>query len=75
MIVLWTEKISTKSYKFVRFFRPKLGRFVYRHKGNVIMVDNILKPVRSIASSLAKTVVKPLPKKHFNPVFCMLVIN
>ena len=35
-----------KPYEFMTFFHPKLGRFVYKHKGNGIIVDNILKPVR-----------------------------
>jgi len=50
-------------YEFMRFFHPKLSRFVYKHKGNGIMVDNILKPMRRVASSLAKTVAKPFAKK------------
>ena len=47
----------------MRFFHPKLGRFVYKHKGNGIIVDNILKPMRRVASSLGETVVKPFAKK------------
>ena len=64
-----------KPYEFMRFFHPKLGRFVYKHKGSGSIVNNIFKLMRSIASSLAKTVVKPFAKKHCNPVFHMLVIN
>lgn len=52
-----------KPYEFMRFFHPKLGRFVYKHKGNGIIVDNILKPMRRVASSLGETVVKPFAKK------------
>ena len=44
-------------------FDPKLGRFVYKHKGSGIIVNNILKPMRRAASSLTKTVVKPFAKK------------
>ena len=29
-------------------FDPKLGRFVYKHKGSGIIVDNILKPMRRV---------------------------
>ena len=47
----------------MRFSHPKLGRFVYKHKGNGIIVDNFLKPMRRVASSLGKTVVKPFAKK------------
>ena len=31
-----------KPYEFKRVYRPKLGRFVYRHKGNGIIVVNYL---------------------------------
>ena len=30
-----------KPYEFMRFYHPKLGRFVYKHKGSGIIVDNI----------------------------------
>ena len=52
-----------KPYEFMRFFHSKLGRFVYKHKGSGIIVDNISKPLRSVASSLAKTIVKQFAKK------------
>ena len=52
-----------KPYEFMRFFHPKLGRFLYKHKGNGIIVDNILKPMRRVASSLGETVVKSFAKK------------
>ena len=52
-----------KPYEFKRFFHPKLGRFVYKHKGSGIIFDNILKPVKSVLSLLTKTVVKPFAKK------------
>ena len=34
-----------KPYEFKRFFHPKLGRFVYKHKGSGIIFDNIFKPM------------------------------
>ena len=43
----------------MRFFHPKLSRFVYKNKGSGIIVDNILKPMRRVASA----VVKPFAKK------------
>ena len=52
-----------KPYEFSRFFHPKLGRFVYRHKGTGLIVDNIFKPMRAVASSLVKKFVKPVAKK------------
>ena len=48
-----------KPYEFQRVYYPKMGKFVYQHKGNGLIVDNIFKPIRSIAS----TVAKPLMKK------------
>ena len=32
-----------KPYEFKRFYHPKLGRFVYKHKGSGLIVDNIFK--------------------------------
>ena len=52
-----------KPYEFKRFFHPKLGRFVYKHKGSGIIFDNIFKPMRSVLPLLTKTVVKPFAKK------------
>ena len=52
-----------KSYEFSRFFHPKLGRFVYRHKGTGLIVDNIFKPMRAIASAVFKKFAKPVAKK------------
>ena len=52
-----------RPYEFKRFFHPKLGRFVYKHKGSGIIFDNIFKPMRSVLSLLTKTVVKPFAKK------------
>ena len=52
-----------KPYEFKRLFHPKLGRFVYKHKGSGIIFDIIFKPMRSVLSLLTKTVVKPFAKK------------
>ena len=51
------------SYEYKRIYHPKLGRFVYEHKGSGIIVDNIFKPIKSLASSAFKKVAKPLAKK------------
>jgi len=48
-----------KPYEFKRFYHPKMGKFVCKHKGNGSIADNIFKPIRSIAS----TVAKPFAKK------------
>ena len=52
-----------KPYEFMRFYHPKLGRFVYKHKGSGIIVDNIFKPMKSVVSSVFKTFAKPVAKK------------
>ena len=51
------------SYEYKRVYHPKLGRFVYKHKGSGIIVDNIFKPIKSLASSAFKKVAKPFAKK------------
>lgn len=52
-----------KPYEFKRFYHPMLGKFVYKHKGSGIIVDNIFKPIRRILSPVVKKVVKPFGKK------------
>ena len=52
-----------KPYEFKRFYHPKLGKFVYQHKGSGLIVDNIFKPLKSVASSVFKTFAKPIAKK------------
>ena len=52
-----------KPYEFKRFCHPKLGKFVYKHKGSGIIVDNVFKPMKSVVSSVVKKFVKPLSKK------------
>ena len=52
-----------KPYEFMRFYHPKLGRFVYKHKGSGIIVDNIFKPMKSAVSSVFKKFAKPVAKK------------
>ena len=51
------------SYEFKRIYHPKMGRFIYRHKGNGLIVDNIFKPIKSALTSAYKKVVKPMAKK------------
>ena len=51
------------SHEYKRIYHPKLGRFVYEHKGSGIIVDNIFKPLKSLASSAFKKVATPMTKK------------
>ena len=52
-----------KPYEFKRYYHPKLGRFVYKHKGSGIIVDNIFKPLKSAISSVFQKIAKPMAKK------------
>ena len=45
------------SHEYKRIYHPKLGRFVYEHKGSGIIVDNIFKPIKSVLTSAFKKVV------------------
>ena len=51
------------SYEYKRVYHPKLGRFVYKHKGSGIIVDNIFKPVGRVLSKVPEKVLKPFAKK------------
>ena len=42
------------SYEYKRVYHPQLGRFVYKHKGSGIIVDNIFKPIRRVLSKVTK---------------------
>ena len=37
-----------KPHEFKRFYHPELGKFVYKHKGSGIIVDNIFKPTKKL---------------------------
>ena len=49
-----------KPYEFMRFYHPMLGKFVYRHKGSGIIVDNIFKPMRSCCVVCCKEVCQAI---------------
>ena len=51
------------SKEFKRIYHPKLGRYVYAHRGNGLIVDNVLKPLGRKAKEFRKAVVKPFLKK------------
>ena len=52
-----------KPYEFKRIYHPKLGKFVYQHKGKGLIVDNIFKPVKKMLSTASQMLLKPLAKK------------
>ena len=49
------------SYEYKRIYHPKLGRFVYEHKGSGIIVDNIFKPVGRVLSKVPEMVLRRFP--------------
>jgi len=46
------------TYNYKRIFHPSLGRFVYKHKGSGLIVDNIFKPIKMIMNKVLKPVAK-----------------
>ena len=50
-------------YEFKRIYHPNFGKFVYKHKGSGIIVDNIFKPMRKLLSVGVNKLAKPLGKK------------
>ena len=52
-----------KSYEFSRYYNPKMGKSVYKHKGTGVIVDNIFKPMKAAASAVFKKFAKPVAKK------------
>ena len=46
------------SYHYEKIYHPKLGRFVYKHLGSGLIVDNIFEPIKMIADKVLKPVVK-----------------
>ena len=52
-----------KPYEFKRYYHPRLGKLVYKHKGSGIIVDNIFKPIQKAMSTVVKKVVKPMGKR------------
>ena len=47
----------------MRVYHPKLGIFVDKHVGSGIIVDDIFKPMKSVASSVVKKFAKQSGKK------------
>jgi len=45
-------------YNYKRIYHPSLGRFVYKHKGSGLIVDNIFKPMKMIVDKVLKPVAK-----------------
>ena len=56
-----------KSREFKKIYHPKLGRFVYEHRANGLIIDNIMKPLKAglstAANKAARAVVSKFSKK------------
>ena len=50
------------SKEFKKIYHPRLGRYVYEHRGNGLIVDNLFKPLQRKAKKIGKKVVKPFLK-------------
>ena len=56
-----------KSREYKKIYHPKLGRFVYEHRGNGLIIDNIMKPLKAGLSTAVnkgtRAVVRKFSKK------------
>ena len=46
-----------KSREFKKIYHPRMGRYVYKHRGNGLIVDTLMKPIKSVASKVLQEVV------------------
>ena len=51
------------SREFKKVYHPRMGLYVYKHRGNGLIVDTLMKPLKAVASKVLKEVVKPFGKK------------
>ena len=54
-----------KSREFKKIYHPKLGGYVYEHRGNGLIVDNIMKPLKAGLSTAANKAARAVVKKFF----------
>ena len=52
-----------KSREFKKIYHPRMGRYVYKHRGNWLIVDTLMKPLKSAASAIWGKVVRSFAKK------------
>jgi len=52
-----------KSREFKKIYHLRMGRYVYKHRGNGLIVNKLMKPLKSAASVIIGNVVKPFAKK------------
>ena len=51
-----------KSREFKKIYHPFLGRYVYDHRGNGLIVDNIMKPLKGAISAAANKAGRAVAK-------------
>ena len=51
-----------KSREFKKIYHPSLGRYVYEHRGNGLIVDNIMKPLKGALSAAANKAGRAVAK-------------
>ena len=51
-----------KSREFKKIYHPSLGRYVYEHRGNGLIVDNIMKPLKGAISAAANKAGRAVAK-------------
>ena len=52
-----------KSREFKKIYHPKLGGYVYEHRGNGLIVDNIMKPLKAGLSTAANKAARAVVSK------------
>ena len=52
-----------KSQEFKKIYHPKLGRYVYKHRGKGLIVDNIMKPLKAGLSTAANKAARAVVSK------------
>ena len=56
------------SREFKKIYHPRMGRYVYKHRGNGLIVDTLMKPLKSVAKSVLGNIVKPFANKQLRRV-------
>ena len=56
-------KYMMKSREFKKIYHPKLGGYVYEHRGNGLIVDNIMKPLKAGLSTAANKAARAVVSK------------
>ena len=51
-----------KSREFKKIYHPSLGRYVYEHRGNGLIVGNIMKPLKGAISAAANKAGRAVAK-------------